>query len=461
MANERRVKKIKNLFSKTTKLFKTGGKIPEDPDQSPTRVSSRSFDFISSLSDIKTVGRYEIIRELGHGGTGVVFLGRDPYIKRHVAVKISQQTSDKSREKFFIEAQSAGRLNHPNIVSIFDAGVYRDYCYITMEYVEGVTLEKYCKKDNLLPINRVLEHIFHVCNALEYAHRQGVIHRDIKPSNIMIDKNSTIKISDFGIAQMIEETAKIGIYGTPSYMSPEQLKETVATGQSDIFSVGCVLYELLTGEKAFQGKNLFSIMYKIINEEPEPVLNIRPELPEVLDKILKKAMAKELKDRYQNCTEMAYYVRMALNTISGAVKKEKDIVEIVHNVPFFRHFSKDQVRELVAASEIVKALAGKMIVSEGEIDDTFYIILAGRARVMKNGKGVALIGVGECFGEMSYIANQARSASVVADSDCILMKISATLLNKSSESIQLLFFKNFAMTLVRRLSSSAEKKKVD
>ncbi|MBW2093088.1 MAG: protein kinase, partial [Deltaproteobacteria bacterium] len=286
-----------------------------------------------------------------------------------------------------------------------------------------------------------------------------VIHRDIKPSNIMINKNGAIKITDFGIAQMIEETAKIGIYGTPGYMSPEQLKETIATGQSDIFSVGCVMYELLTGQKAFTGKNLFSIMYKIINEEPESILTLRPELPEVLDEIIKKALAKEVKDRYQNCTEMAYYIRMALRTISGAVKKEKDIVEIIHNVPFFRHFTKDQVRELVAASEILKAISGKMIVSEGDIDDTFFIILSGKAQVMKNGNKVASIGVGECFGEMSYIANQARSASVVAETDCILMKISATLLNKSSESIQLLFFKNFAMTLVRRLSASAEKKK--
>jgi len=458
MAKDRKRGKVKELFSKTRGHLQTRYKKSEDSGSSSGR-SIRSSEFISSLRDIKMVGRYEIIQALGHGGTGAVYLGRDPYIKRNVAIKISQQTSDKSREKFFVEAQSAGRLNHPNIVSIFDAGIYRDYCYITMEYVEGVTLEKYCKKDNLLPVTRVLEHIFNVCNALEYAHKQGVIHRDIKPSNIMINKNGAIKITDFGIAQMIEETAKIGIYGTPGYMSPEQLKETIATGQSDIFSVGCVMYELLTGQKAFTGKNLFSIMYKIINEEPESILTLRPELPEVLDEIIKKALAKEVKDRYQNCTEMAYYIRMALRTISGAVKKEKDIVEIIHNVPFFRHFTKDQVRELVAASEILKAISGKMIVSEGDIDDTFFIILSGKAQVMKNGNKVASIGVGECFGEMSYIANQARSASVVAETDCILMKISATLLNKSSESIQLLFFKNFAMTLVRRLSASAEKKK--
>ncbi|MBW2086161.1 MAG: protein kinase, partial [Deltaproteobacteria bacterium] len=326
--------------------------------------------------------------------------------------------------------------------------------------VEGHTLEKLCKKDNLLPVVKVLEIIFHVCNALDYAHTQGVIHRDIKPSNLMIDSSGAVKITDFGIAQMIEETAKIGIYGTPSYMSPEQLRDAMATSESDIFSVGCVMYELLTGEQAFGGKNLFSIMYKIINEEPVSILSLRPELAEVLNTITKKAMAKEQQDRYQTCTEFAYDIRLAISNITGSVRKEKDVVEIVHEVPFFRHFSKDQVRELVATSDIVKAASGKVIVSEGDIDDTFFIILSGKAKVMKDSENIASIGVGECFGEMSYIANQARVATVVANTDCILMKISATLLNKSAESIQLLFFKNFAMTLVRRLSSSADKKEI-
>ncbi len=409
----------------------------------------------AGLEDIKTVGRYEIMGKLGQGGTGIVYLGKDPYIKRYVAVKISQPTSDQAREKFFIEAQSAGRLNHPNIVAIYDAGIFRDFCYITMEYIEGSTLEKYCGKEDLLPLNRVIEIIFSVCHALDFAHKQGIIHRDIKPSNIMLDKQGNIKITDFGIAQMTEQTAKVGIFGTPSYMSPEQLTDTMAKTESDVFSLGCVLYELLAGKQAFSGDNFFSIMYKIVNEEPEPLLKVRPELPKILGEITQRAMAKNLKDRYQNCTDLAYYLRVALHGLSGADKKIAEEVELVAQAPFFKNFNQDQIRELVTTSEIVKTKRGETIVFQGDVDDTFYIILSGKARVEQDNKHIAVIGVGECFGEMSYIARQARVASVLAESDCILLKISSTLLNRAPDSIQFLFYKNFAMTLVERLSKSS------
>ncbi|MBW2623188.1 MAG: serine/threonine protein kinase, partial [Deltaproteobacteria bacterium] len=281
------------------------------------------------LEDVQTIGRYEIMGKLGQGGTGIVYLGKDPYIKRYVAVKISQPTSDRARERFFIEAQSAGRLNHPNIVAIHDAGIYRDFCYITMEYIEGPTLEKYCRKKNLLPLDRVIEIIFSVCHALDFAHQQGVIHRDIKPSNIMLDKQGNVKITDFGIAQLTEQTAKMGIFGTPSYMSPEQLTDTIAKTESDVFSLGCVLYELLTGRQAFSGDNFFSIMYKIVNEEPEPLLKVRPELPAILEEITHKAIAKDVKERYQSCSDLAYYLRVAMHGLSGADKEISEEVELV------------------------------------------------------------------------------------------------------------------------------------
>ncbi|MEE9557206.1 MAG: serine/threonine-protein kinase [Candidatus Adiutricales bacterium] len=454
------IKKIKALFlpNATYRLERDStspGLEPRVRDGLTSSKGKHTLDLNAGLEDIKIVGRYEIMGKLGQGGTGIVYLGKDPYIKRYVAIKISQPTSDQAREKFFIEAQSAGRLNHPNIVAIHDAGIYRDFCYITMEYIEGSTLEKYCRKESLLPLNKVIEVIFSVCHALDFAHKQGVIHRDIKPSNIMLDKQGNIKITDFGIAQMTEQTAKMGIFGTPSYMSPEQLTDTVAKVESDVFSLGCVLYELLTGKQAFSGDNFFSIMYKIVNEEPEPLLKIRPELPKILAEITHKAMAKDLKERYQSCNDLAYYLRVALHGLSGADKEIAEEVELVAQAPFFKNFSKDQIRELVATSEIVRTKRGETIVLQGDVDDTFYIILNGTARVQRDEKNIAVIGAGECFGEMSYIARQARVASVLADSDCILLKISSTLLNRAPESIQFLFYKNFAMTLVKRLSKSS------
>jgi serine/threonine-protein kinase len=418
-------------------------------------------EVISRLADLKRVGRYEIIRQLGQGGTAIVYLGMDRYIKRYVAIKIANPASDRARERFFLEAQSAGRLSHPSIVAIYDAGVYRDFCYITMEYIEGATLKEFCSKANLLPLKRVLEIVFNVCTALDYAHREGVVHRDIKPSNIMLDGLGVLRITDFGIAQMAEQTVETGIFGTPSYMSPEQVKDGVVGIESDMFSLGCVLYELLTGEQAFSGVNNFTIMYKITNKEPRPLLDIRPDLPIILEQITKKALAKDPKERYHTCMEFAYDLRLALGGSTGTQKddQEKDVVDYVRHVPFFREFTYAQIRELVPATNIVRVPKGEVIVAEGEIDDTFYIILSGQAKVRKDDKDIALIDVGECFGEMAYIAGQARVATVVADTECILMKISATLLDRSSESIQLLFFKNFATTLVHRFSKTSQKPK--
>jgi len=422
--------------------------------------------FLTELSDIKTVGRYEIIAKLGQGSMGMVYLGRDPYIKRNVGIKVSRhatdvvgQDIDRYREKFFVEAQSAGRLVHPNIVAIYDAGMYKDFCYVTMEYINGYTLKKFCRKDYFLPVSKVVEIMFAACNALDYAHKKGVVHRDIKPSNIMLDKTGHLKITDFGIAQIkSEQTASKGIIGSLNYMSPEHVREKRIEDRSDIFSLGSVLYELLTGEKAFFGENDFSIMYKIVREDPVPMRKIRPELPEILVKITKKALAKDPNMRYQTCGDFAYDLRVALRGLKGTIKKGKvrDVIDYVHNVPFFENFSKEQVKEILNASNLIRVRKGRIVVAEGDIDDSFYIILSGKAAVNKNKKNIALIERGECFGEMAYVSGQARAATVLAYTDCILMKISATLLDKSSESMQLLFSKNFAKTLVKRISKVAK-----
>jgi len=422
--------------------------------------------FLADLSDIATVGRYEIIGQLGQGSMGVVFLGRDPYINRHVGIKISRpaadvkgEKADKYREKFFLEAQSAGRLVHPGIVAIYDAGMYKDFCYITMEYVDGPSLQKYCAKDNLFPVSRVVEIIFTVCHALDFAHKRGVVHRDIKPSNLLLGSAGEVKITDFGIAQVrSEQTGSKGIVGSPSYMSPEQVKEGTIEDKSDIFSLGCVLYEMLTGEKAFSGENYFSIMYKITNEEPLPILEIRPEIPEILWKITRKALSKNPAERYQSCMDFAYDLRVALRGLKGGAGAEKidTIVDYVNSVPFFENFNKEQVKEILNASNIIKVRRGRILVSEGDIDDTFFIILSGKVAVNKGPRTIAFLSRGECFGEMSYLSGQSRAATVIAETDCILMKISGILLDKSPDPIQVLFLRNFALTLIQRLSRKIE-----
>jgi serine/threonine-protein kinase len=196
-------------------------------------------------------------------------------------------------------------------------------------------------------------------------------------------------------------------------------------------------------------------MYKVTNEEPVPLLDLKPDLSVSLVEIIKKALAKDPKERYQTCLDFSYDLRVALRGFSETVADEKvrDALDYVHHVPFFKNFTKEQVTELGLASTIVKFFKDKTIVAEGEIDDTFFIILSGKARIRRNNQDIATIGIGQCFGEMAYISGQPRAASVIAEEDCILMKISATLIDGASESIQLLFYKNFATTLVHRLSN--------
>ena len=418
------------------------------------------------LKDIKTIGRYEILKKVGQGSRGAVYLGRDPYIERQVAVKVYRFPENAEPEKvaryqkkFFVEAQSAGRLTHPNIVAIYDAGLHQHFCYITMEYVDGSTLEKFCDSNNLLSVEKALKSVFSVCKGLEYAHQNKVIHRDIKPSNIILSSAGQVKITDFSIAYIkrSESTLVKGLFGSPSYMSPEQIKEEPIAENSDIFSLGSVLYELLTGKKAFDGESEYSIMYKIVNENPPPVLEARPELPEIVRQILDKVLAKDSSERYQSSLDFAYDLRLALRSLRDTPREAHDseLLSYVQGLPFFTNFSESQIDQIFSACNIIKAEKGKTIIEEGEIDDSFYILISGQVIVRKGDKDLTTLEKGVVFGEMAYLTGEARTATIISKNDCILLKFSSTLLNKLSESIQLLFFKNFTQTIIKRLSKGA------
>ena len=412
-----------------------------------------------------TIDRYQILKKLGQGSKGTVYLGRDPYIERQVAIKIYRIPEDKGpkvvkkyQKRFFVEAQSAGRLMHQNIVAIYDADLYEDLCYITMEYVEGQTLERFCDPHALLPVEKASEIAFSVCTGLEYAHQNGVIHRDIKPSNIILSSTGQPKITDFSIAFMKrgDSTLVQGLFGSPSYMSPEQVKEETITEQTDLFSLGSVLYELLTGKKAFEGNNDYAVMYKIVNEDPPSISEIKPELPKFFEEIFAKALAKETSQRYKNSMDFAYDLRLAIRELKDTPKETHDseLIHYIHELPFFNNFSESQINEILSASNLIKVESDKTIIEEGEIDDSFYILISGEVLVRKGRKDVAVVEKGQCFGEMSYLTGEARTASIITKNECILLKFSSTLLDKLSEPIQLRFFKNFTTTILKRLSKS-------
>jgi serine/threonine protein kinase len=420
---------------------------------------------MADLNDLKTIGRYEIVKKLGQGSKGSVYLGRDPYIERQVAIKVYRLPNEtvakeveKYKKKFFIEAQLAGRLVHPNIVTVYDADLHEDLCYITMEYVNGATFAKYCKPQHLLPAEKALEMVFSVCKGLDYAHQNAVIHRDIKPSNLILAADGQVKITDFSIAYVkrSQSTLETGLFGSPSYMCPEQIKEESITEKSDLFSLGSVLYELLTGIMAFDGENEYAIMYKIVNEEPPAISDLRPELPKIIGDVLDRALAKNPVQRYQTAMEFAYDLRLALHGLQDTTKENLDteLLQYIQTLPFFHNFDETRIGEILKVAEVIKVEGDKTIIQEGEIDDSFYILISGEVIVRKGHKVVTTLGKGQCFGEMSYLTGEARNASIVTENDCIMLKFSSTLLDGLSEAIQLLFFKNFTQTIIHRLSNS-------
>jgi len=265
------------------------------------------------------LGRYQVEKELGKGAMGVVYQGRDPKISRVVAIKtmaLSQEFEadelEEAKARFFREAETAGRLNHPNIVTIYDAGEEHDLCFIAMELLKGKDLVPYTKPETLLPIPRVVSIVARVADALGYAHRQNVVHRDIKPANIMYDLESdNPKVTDFGIARVTDSSkTKTGmVLGTPSYMSPEQLSGKKVDGRSDLFSLAVSLYQMLSGQLPFVGDSMAQLMFKIANEQAPDIRTLNPAVPGGLAEVLAFAMAKEAEQRYQTGEELAAALR--------------------------------------------------------------------------------------------------------------------------------------------------------
>lgn len=271
-----------------------------------------------------TLGRYEILQELGQGAMGTVYLGRDPNINREVAVKtinyadVAPDELEEVKSRFFREAEAAGKLSHPNIVTIYDMGEDHDMAYIAMELLKGKELTHYCQKKHLMPIKRVLNVVSAVAEALGYAHSRQVVHRDIKPANILHLDDNQIKVADFGIARVISSSkTQTGIiFGTPNYMSPEQVAGKKVDGRSDLFSLGVVFYELLTGSRPFQGDNMTALLYAVSKTEYVPLSEIAPKVPACCVEVVERLLAKGVSQRYQSASQVIKNIQDCLDQIS-------------------------------------------------------------------------------------------------------------------------------------------------
>lgn len=416
-------------------------------------------------AETRRIGKYEIIRELGRGATSVVYQAYDPFQDREVAVKVvfpealgDLEHGRRYRKLFVTEASLAGKLSHPHIAAIYDAVAEDEASYIVMEYVDGTTLEPYARVDHLLPLSRVLEIIYKCARALDYAAREGVIHRDIKPANILLAGETDIKISDFGAAlNAASDSTQITGIGSPAYMSPEQVREQQLTYQTDIFSLGVVFYQLLTGRLPFLGNNNYSIIYQIINADPVPPSRFRSEVPPQTDAIVLRMLKKNTADRYQTWGDLAGDL---VDVLGGSRTKNRDGMpeaekfDALRKIEFFRNFSDVELWEVLRLAKWHRLPPDSMLIQEGDIGSSFFILASGEVQVRKQERLLTVLKAGECFGEMAYLGKQKfqRSASVVATTGVVVIEIRAETLPQASELCRHHFNGAFLELLVDRLS---------
>lgn len=399
---------------------------------------------------MEQIGKYRVVRELGKGATATVYLCDDPDEDRQVAVKVirfgqdSAAMSRRMRKLFQNESMVSTRLNHPNIVRVFEAVVEEDFAYLAMEYVEGFSLEAHCKIDKLLPMHRVIGIIFKCCMALDSAFRQGIIHRDIKPANIMIAADDEPKIADFGLAlnmnkDMDRDSTFIMGVGSPAYMSPEQIKGYPVNQKTDLYSLGVLMFQLLTGRLPFRAANQATLIYRIINTDAPAVTALNPNLPEGLNAIMRRALEKDLYSRYRNGAEFA----KDLSAVRYQILKEDDVVqdtrhfEVLRKIAFFTEFENDEVWEVLRVSVWREVSPNVAIIREGEHNKMFGIIISGCVEVSIEGRALCRLGPGEPVGEVAYLhpTSDLRCSSVITLESTLFLEINASAIALSSEEL--------------------------
>lgn len=437
-------------MSEDTAVAQTGGG-GRLPDKTPERI-----------------GKYELRGEIGRGACGIVYKGFDPFVQRDVAIKVALQDpavrDDASQERnFFVEARAAGMLQHPHIVSLYDAGVEGDLSYIVMEFIDGQTLLPMCRPAGpRAPLEQIVDIGFKCAKALDYAHGRGVLHRDIKPSNVMLTRDGTPKLMDFSIAEILGGESRedpTSVIGSPLYMSPEQIRRAPLGPPSDLYSLGAVLFQLLTGSPPFANAPIPELFRAIRNQPAPRVKDLRPDLPDAVSDVVARLLLKDPEQRFQSgqglaatLTRLFDQLRQASAQISR--RESRDSLRRLH---FFNGFSDEEIDEILNASTMTTCPQGSPIIREGEVDNAFYIIAVGSADVIKGGKTIHRLERGDCVGEIGFLTTARRTASVVPATTVLALKINAALMDRVSRDCQLRFYKVFAETLIYRLSLTSAK----
>ena len=410
----------------------------------------------------RKLGKYTLLRVLGSGATSTVYLAEDPFHRREVAIKVLAQDSTDTRSNNLAdlglrtEAALLGKLNHPHIVKIFDVVQDGDDHYVVMECVYGGTMEKHCTRGTLLDHEAVVDIIFKCGKALEYMNVLGLIHRDIKPANILVTTTDDIRLSDLGATLISTRAGQVesGI-GSPLYMSPEQLLGHPLDFRSDMFSLGVVFYQLLTGEKAFDGTNMQELMYRIFEACPRPPSEIRPSIPTAVDAVIARMMGKVPSARYASWREcLDALMKIApvsqdQGLLSVNLSSASERFQLLRESPFFRLFSDADLWFVLEIGEFQRIYQGDVLIREGDVGDFFYVLLSGQARVSKLGRLIDLVSAGMSMGEISYVLDGRvpRNTTCSAILDGIALRVADSALREASETCRARFEKTFLQTM--------------
>ncbi len=421
----------------------------------------------------QTIGKYRILREIGRGATAIVYLAQGPDRSEPVALKhvrFDDQVRDEAKwnrrllKLLKAEQAMSQRLSHPNIIRIFDASIDTAEAYVVMEYFPGDPLQRHCSFQNLLPIHRTIGIVFKCCMALDHAFRQGIVHRDIKPANILVDEQDNVRITDFGLALNInkkistDSTFIMGV-GSPAYMSPEQIKGYPLSQKTDLYSLGVVLFHLLTGRLPFRASNPAQLVYKIINADPPSVSQLNPDVPEQMDAVIRRALEKDLYSRYRNGAEFAKDLAAVRYKILDEDYAPPDTARFarLRRLAFFTEFEDVEIWEAMRISTWRQVGEQALLIQEGDDDPRFGIIVEGSVELSIDGHQVMELESGEAFGVQAWLDSLERrqGMSVVSLRPLTYIEVNPAALELASEELQENFRRQISTSMVRRMTQLA------